>query len=292
MAHPSSDSSPATPSQTPDASQTGLRGKATALVESDRFQKIIMTIIILNAVTLGLETSETIMAIGDGRLGSLLHIMDKSVLGVFVIEILLKLYAYRLTFFRNGWNLFDFLIVTISLIPASETLSVLRALRILRALRLFSMVPALRRVVEAFLSALPGMGAVVGVLGLVYYISAVMATKLFAKSFPDWFGTVGESMYSLFQIMTLESWSMGIVRPVMEVYPQSWLFFLPFIMLTSFAILNLFIGIIVDAMQSLNAAEREIETQEIREIASEETHIILKELKELREEVKALRQNQ
>lgn len=267
-----------------------LRGKVDRLLRSMKFQNFIMAVIIFNAITLGLETSQGIMAAGGGLVGTVLHILDKLALGIFVIEIALKLFAWRLGFFRQGWNIFDLLIVGISLIPASDSLSVLRGLRILRALRLFSMVPTLRRVVESFIKAIPGMSAVIAVLGLVYYICAVMATKLFGGTFPDWFGTLGESMYTLFQVMTLESWSMGIVRPVMVEYPWSWVFFLPFIMLTSFAILNLFIGIIVDSLQNLRVDEQHSEdTDAMREIAEAETSLILDEIRALRAEVGLLK---
>lgn len=139
--------------------------------------------------------------------------------------------------------------MAVSLLPNSGSLSVLRSLRILRALRLFSSVPALRRVVGALVSALPGMGSIAVVLGVLFYVSAVLSTKLFAAAFPEWFGHLPASLYTLFQIMTLEGWSDGIVRPVLKVHPWAWIFFLPFIVITSFAVLNLFIGVIVSALQ-------------------------------------------
>jgi voltage-gated sodium channel len=198
-----------------------------------------------------METSKTLMAAA----GPLIMSLDRLCLGIFVVEILLKLFAHRLAFFRSPWNLFDFGIVAISLVPASQGLSVLRALRILRLLRVVSVAPRLRRVVEGFVTALPGMGSVFLLMSIIFYIGSVMATKLFSASFPQWFGTLGQSAYSLFQIMTLESWSMGIVRPVMEVYPQAWLFFVPFIMVTTFAVVNLLVGLIVNSMQDAHAAE-------------------------------------
>ncbi len=222
------------------------------LVESRGFQNFILAVIVLNAVILGLETSKTVMA----AVGPVLKALDRIALVIFVIEIALKLIVYRHRFFKNAWNIFDFVIVGVTLVPAGEGVSVLRALRILRALRLVSMVPSMRLVVQALMRAIPGMGSVIMLLSLVFYIASVMATKLFGGSFPDWFGTIGESVYSLFQIMTLESWSMGIVRPVMEVYPYAWIFFVPFIILTSFMVLNLFIAIIVNSMQALHEEEQ------------------------------------
>ncbi len=224
------------------------------LVESKPFQNFLIVVILFNAVTLGIETTD----FGKAN-SSTLSIIDSIILYIFTVELLLKLIVYRTSFFRSGWNWFDFLIVAISWAPTSGPLSVLRAFRILRVLRLFSVVPQMRRVIGALGHSLPGMASVVGVLSVIFYVSAVLATKLFGTN-PDanmqeWFGSIGASAYTLFQIMTLESWSMGIVRPTMELYPQSWIFFLPFIIITSFAVLNLFIGIIVDAMQVMHEEE-------------------------------------
>ena len=169
--------------------------------------------------------------------------------------------------------------------PQQGAFSVLRALRILRVLRLITFVPSLKRVVGALISALPGMGSIILLMGLLFYVFSVMATKLFSDSFPEWFGTIAASAYSLFQIMTLESWSMGIVRPVMEVYPYAWAFFVPFILCTTFVILNLFIGIVVSAMQ----AEHEAEAKAERDMIHDETATLLEELRALRLEVGELR---
>ena len=221
----------------------------------------IIGVILFNAVLLGMETSPAIM----DRAGPLITALDRACLAVFVMEIGLKLVAYRLAFFKSGWNLFDFAIVGISLVPGAQTFSVLRALRLLRLLRVVSAAPRLRRVVEGFITALPGMGSVFLLMALIFYIGAVMATKLFAASFPQWFGALGQSAYSLFQIMTLESWSMGIVRPVMEVYPLAWMFFVPFIMVTTFAVVNLLVGLIVNSMQDAHAEETNAATDSYRD---------------------------
>lgn len=225
-----------------------MRERLQQWVESSVFQNAIIAIIVLNAITIGLETEPGVVA----ATGTLLFRLDRIFLAIFVVELLAKLFVYRGKFWSNGWNVFDFIIVGIALVPASGPFSVLRALRILRAFRLLSQVPSMRRVVTALASAIPGMGSIVLVLMVVFYVSSVMATKLFGPSFPQFFGGVGDSMFSLFQIMTLESWSSGIVRPVLDVYPYAWVFFVPFIVITSFAVLNLFIGVIVDSMQRLH----------------------------------------
>lgn len=228
-----------------------LRARAAAFLERPIVGRVILTIILFNAVLLGLETSETAMAAA----GPVILLLDRLCLAIFVAELAAKLFAYRLAFFRSGWNVFDLAIVGIALLPATGGLSVLRALRILRVLRVVSMAPSLRRVVEGFLRALPGMGSVALLIAIIYYVASVMATKLFGASFPEWFGSLGKSAYSLFQVMTLESWSMGIVRPVMEVYPYAWAFFVPFILATTFAVMNLLVGLVVNSMQQVAQSE-------------------------------------
>ena len=130
---------------------------------------------------------------------------------------------------------------------------------------MISVAPTLRRVVEGLLNALPGMGSVFLLMGVIFYIGAVMTTKLFGAAFPEWFGGLGRSAYSLFQIMTLESWSMGIVRPVMEVFPYAWLFFVPFILVTTFAVVNLVVGLMVNSMQDAHQAEARQQTDSYRD---------------------------
>lgn len=260
------------------------RDRVDTWIESNRVQGLIVGLIVLNAVVLGLETSASVVE----RVGGLLDSLDRGILAVFVVEIGLRLYARRLNFFRDPWSVFDFIVVGISLIPASGPLAVLRALRVLRVLRLISMVPRLRFVVEALLRAVPGISSIGLLMLVLFYVFGVMATGLFGGKFPDWFGTIGDSMYTLFQIMTLESWSMGIVRPVMAEYPYAWLFFVPFILVTTFTMLNLFIGIIVDTMQSMHIMEHEQE--HIEQVIHEDTLSIGLEVRALREEVLALRQ--
>ena len=259
-----------------------LTERLRTLVESPLFQRTIIALIALNAVTLGLETSARVTA----AIGPVLHVLDRALLSIFVVELLLKLAVYRTRFHRDPWNLFDAVVVGIALMPSTGALSVLRALRILRVLRLISAVPSMRRVVGALVISIPGIGSILGLLSLVYYVFAVMATKLFGPDFPEWFGTIGASAYTLFQVMTLESWSMGIVRPVMEVFPLAWAFFLPFLLLTTFTVLNLFIGIVVDAIQSQHEAEHAGDP----EVAEKDIQTeMLEELRALRAEVAELR---
>jgi len=258
------------------------RTRITNWIESRKIQYFITGIIILNAATLGMETSETIMA----QFGPLLHFFDKAALTIFVVEILLKLYGRGFGFFKDGWNNFDFIVVAIALIPASGPLAVLRSFRVLRVLRLMSMVPQMRSVIQALITAIPGMFSIIGLITLIFYVSAVLTTNFYAADFNEWFGDIGASMYTLFQIMTLESWSMGIVRPVMEQHPTAWVFFVPFILVTSFAVINLFIGVIVDAMQSQHKSEAE----EIGAHVHEDNISLRDEISGLRSEISELKE--
>ncbi|HBT34021.1 MAG TPA: ion transporter [Pusillimonas sp.] len=235
-----------------NASSLSLQQRAQALAEHPRFTGTILTLIILTAIILGMETSPAIVAHWGPTLGFLNNVF----LAVFVVELILRIYAWRARFFVDPWSLFDLFVIGISLVPTSGPLAILRALRVLRVLRLVSAVPAMRKVVAALLGALPGLGSIVVLLLLIYYVAAVIATNIFGNDFPDWFGTLGRSFYTLFQIMTLESWSMGISRPVMETFPWAWAFFIPFILIATFTMLNLFIAIIVNTMQTFHEAEQ------------------------------------
>lgn len=257
-------------------------------VESRWFVNAIVALIVFNAVTLGLETSDRMME----HYGPLLLMLDKVVLGIFVIEMILKFYAYRLSFFRSGWNIFDLAIITISLLPASGPLSILRTFRVFRILRLFSTVPQMRIVVTGLLRAIPGMASVMGVIGIIFFVYSVLVTKIFGRTGNDTleaiFGDLGKSMFSLFQLMTLEDWVGGIVEPAMELYPWSWIIFIPFIILTTFAVLNLFIGVIVEAMQNVHHEEQKRMAPDDPE---KETTLddLRNDIAELRDEIRALK---
>lgn len=262
-----------------------LRARLRVWLDKDWVKNSILGIIIFNAITLGLGTSDRI----EANFGDALHVIDKTVLTIFVLELSLKLYAFGFAFFRSAWNLFDLFVVSVGLLPQTDSLSALRGLRVIRAMRLLSVVPQMRAVVQALLDALPGMGAVIVMLSIVYYVFGVMATIMYGDMFDPWFGTLGRSLYSLFQIMTLESWSMGIVRPVMEEFPMAWAFFVPFIIVTAFSVLNLFIGLLVNTMQSAVEEDTEEEFERLRELVRLETDQVDAHVTELQDEIRALR---
>ncbi len=276
-----------TTSDNPAPWVSSLRG----VVEASWFQKFIIGVIIVNAIGLGLETIPFV----NEEIGRLLWLIDHAALVIFCIEISAKLIVYRLAYFKDPWNIFDFTIVAIALLPVSGGLSVMRALRILRALRIVSVVPAMRRVVEGLLLAIPSLGAVIALLSILFYICAVMATKLFGQDFDELFGNLGRSLFTLFQIMTLEGWTDGVVRPIMKVYPYAWLFFIPFILTVTFAVLNLFIAIIVNSMEEAAKEDTEmlhedaakLHADALRQDAQHQT--LMAEIRALRDEIAALR---
>jgi len=247
-------------------------------LESKFFETTITVLIIFNAIIMGMQTNKTLQA----EVGDLMHGLDQALLIIFTIEIFARLVCYRKSFFTDAWSIFDTLIITIAWLPATGGLSVLRALRILRILRLISVVPSLRKVIAGLISSLPGMGSIIMLLSLVFYIFAVMGTSLFSENFPQWFGSLSQSAYTLFQVMTLESWSMGIVRPIMEVFPYAWIYFVIFIVCTTFTVLNLFIGIIVSAMTAEGEAAAALERDKLKQ----DQEAILSEIKLLRQELR------
>tara|TARA_Y100001958_G_C21228423_1_gene553922 strand:+ start:118 stop:951 length:834 start_codon:yes stop_codon:yes gene_type:complete len=249
------------------------------IVERPQFETFVLTVIFLNSITLGLETSPEIMA----SHGQTLHFLDRLFMIFFSIEIILKIMVYKHRFFKDPWNIFDFLIVGSSAFPSAGSISILRALRALRALRMISIIPTLKKVVSSLLSSIPGLGAITGIVCLLFYVGAVISTRLFSANFPEWFGNIGKSLYSLFQVMTLESWSMGIVRPIMEKHPFAWAFFIPFILVTTFTFLNLMVAVMVNAMDS-DSTEAE------NKVSQNDKEEIIKEIKSLRQEIKDLKE--
>jgi voltage-gated sodium channel len=243
-------------------------------------ERVVIVLIILNAVTLGLETSPTVME----RFGGLLVALDRAILAAFVVELLARVLVHRTRFFRDPWSLFDLLVVGIALVPVTESLSVLRALRILRVLRLISVVPSLRRVVGGLITALPGMASILLLLCLIFYVFSVMGAKLFGPTHPELFGGLPRTAYTLFQVMTFDDWSAGIVKPLMEDHPLAWLFFVVFILVSTFMALNLFIGVVVSALD----AETAEEARKLTHAAGSEERV-LHELEALRSEMAALR---
>jgi voltage-gated sodium channel len=264
---------------------TDVLAKLQKIVDDPHTERVIMAFIIANAVILGMQTYPRM----TNAIGPLLEILDRIILAIFVVEITARIIVHRWAFFRDPWSLFDFIVVAIALVPATDNFTVLRALRVLRVLRLVTAVPTLRRVVAGFFASLPGMGAIGFLIGLLYYVFAIIAIRLFGPDNPELFGTLGKSLYTLFTVMTLEGWTNDVAKPVMQNHPWAWIFFVTFIVSTTFMVLNLFIGVVVNAMQTeamkAEAAEREAE----REMIHEEAAPILNEIRSLKADVAELR---
>ncbi|MGH3478578.1 MAG: ion transporter [Pseudonocardiaceae bacterium] len=260
------------------------RERLRSRVDSDLFQRFIIAVIVVNAVTLGLETSDRIVS----QFGGLLHEVDRIALAIFVVELVLRITAHGWRFFRDPWNVFDFIIVGIAVVPASGAFSVLRTLRILRVLRLVALVPSMRGVVEALLSAVPGMASIAALLGLMIYVAAVMATQLFGDGVPDRFGDLGTSLFTLFQVMTTDDWA-NVARAAMAVQPLAWIFFVVYMLLSTFAVLNLFIAVVVRAMEEQVATEVKADVAEHQRKDAVAAATILEEVRALRSEVAELR---
>jgi voltage-gated sodium channel len=268
-----------------------LRARVARFVMSNPFQRVVIGLILFNAVTLGLETSDSIMEAWGGAL----HAIDRALLVLFTAELAIRIYAFRGRFFRDPWGIFDLIVVGISWLPASGPLAVLRALRVLRVLRLISVVPSLRKVVEAMLAALPGMGSIVLLMLLIYYVFAVMAVKLFGGVMEEQFGDLGAAFFTLFQLMAMDDFG-NLVRQAMEHQPLAWLFFIPFSIVATFVVLNLFIGVIVESIQTLreqresaDAAAMHAATDAARSEAHLDAQALLAEIRALRVEVAELR---
>ena len=257
--------------------QPGWRGQIERFMARQFTQRLLIVLIVVNAIILGIETNKDIMAV----IGDELIMIDHVILWVFIAEIVLLITARGWHFFKDPWCIFDFMVVAIALVPATGNMSVLRALRVLRILRLINKIDSMRRVVGALLGSLPGLGSVFGLVLIVFYVSGVIATNMYAADFPERFGTLGMSFYTLFQVMTLEGWSEEIARPVMAIYPSAWIFFLIFIFISTFIVVNLFVAVIVDSINSIKHHENKKDDDSDVASKLQALQIEIAELKEL-----------
>ncbi|GAB3484149.1 ion transporter [Nocardiopsis coralliicola] len=256
------------------------RDKAVRIVDSRWFQAVVVVLILLNAVSLGLETYEDELRAAEG----LFTAVETTFVALFALELALKMYAHGLSFFRNPWNWFDMFVVGIAAVPVTEGFSVLRLLRILRVLRLVSVLPQMRHIIGALFRSVPGMGTVIGLLLITVYTSAVLAEKLFEDVAPEYFGDLGTSLYSLFVVLTTENWP-DIADAVIEDRPWAAGFFVLYIIITAFILLNLVIGVIVTALEEEVGAQRWEEDQELEQ---EQHQAVLGQLAALSAQVERL----
>ena len=258
------------------------------IVDGKVFQGIILFVIVFNSVIMGVET---IRNLSDGAV-SVLATINTVCLWIFIIEIIVKLLAYGLAYFKDPWNWFDIIIVGVSMASGLAFMSAFRAVRVLRVLKslkalrgtkLIGSVKHLQVIINAIVKSIPSILWTGILLILIYYIFALIGVNLFGETFPDWFGTIGKAMYTLFQVMTLESWSMGISRPVMEAFPYAWAYFVPYVLLSSFVVMNVVVGIVVNSISEVTA---ESNAEDKEEASSEVSRTeLLEEMRALKEQL-------
>ena len=242
--------------------------KLRRFVDSNAFQNTILVVIILNSILLGLQTSPAVMT----SIGGILEILDTVCLDIFIVEMLLKMVAYKfIGYFKSAWNWFDFVIIITSLLSGLAVLSSVRILRVfrvfrsLKGLRGFKMISSLKPlqvIIAAIGRSIPGISWTALLLMIIYYIFSIIGVTQFGETFPDWFGDIPKAMYTLFQVMTLESWSMGISRPVMEEFSYAWAYFVPFVLISSFVMMNVVVGIVVNAISEVAEFNKKEEHEE------------------------------
>ncbi|MBQ3841667.1 MAG: ion transporter [Ruminiclostridium sp.] len=242
--------------------------KMKKFVESSAFQNTILIVIVINSIVLGLQTSATVNA----SIGGILTIIDTVCLGIFIIEMVLKMIAYKFVgYFKSAWNWFDFIIIVTSVLSGLAVLSSIRILRVfrvfrsLKGLRGFKMISSLKPlqvIISAIGKSIPGISWTALLLMIIYYIFSIIGVTQFGQAFPEWFGDIPKAMYTLFQVMTLESWSMGIARPVMEQFDFAWAYFVPFVLISSFVMMNVVVGIVVNAISEVAEYNKKEEHEE------------------------------
>ncbi|ADU30026.1 ion transporter [Evansella cellulosilytica] len=246
------------------------------IVDHKYFSRVIIGLILFNAIIVGLETYPTIYE----NYKQLFFQIDMTLLWIFSIEIILRIIAAPSLkhFFKGGWNWFDVLIVSAGHIFAgAHFITVLRILRVLRVFRAVSVIPSLRKLVDALLMTIPALGNIMLLMSIIFYIFAVTGTMLFREVAPEYFGSIQLSLLTLFQVVTLESWASEVMRPILHILPWSWIYFVLFVLVGTFVVFNLFIGVIVNNVEKADNVDKEVEN----------TH---KEVTELRKEVRELKE--
>lgn len=235
-----------------DKTLTTWRQVSCRLVASPLFEHTIIGLILLNALILGLET-DTALTAAYGKWFELGH---QLILAAFIIEALLKLAAVAPHFkryFGDGWNLFDFSVIILSLVPATGELAmVARLARLLRVLRLISTIPELRLIVATLIRSIPSMGNIILLMSIIFYIYAITGYHLFHLHDPQHWGSLGMALLTLFRIVTLEDWT-DIMYTAMEVQPWSWIYFVSFVLAGTFIIINLFIAVVINNLEEAKA---------------------------------------
>lgn len=228
-------------------------------VDSKGFRRTIMALILINAVSIGLETYPAIQT----RFGDLLSLIDGAILRLFTAEIFVRLAAAspKRRFFRDPWQWFDIIVISAGYLPESDFLTVFRLLRVLRVLRTVTVLPGLQKIVEIIFTSLPALGNVLVVLGLLFYVYGTTGTYLYGHISPEHFGSLDRSLLTLFEVMTLEGWA-GVMHHIMKVEPRCWVYFISFIFAATFFSLNAVIGILMNNLKSLEESDEIADLQE------------------------------
>ena len=257
-----------------------MQNFANRIVSHRAFEHFIIAIILVSAVLIGIETSEELLA----EYGNLLLWGNRMVLTIFIIEALLKMWALAPTvgrYFRDGWNVFDFTIILLALIPSTGELAMLaRLARLLRVLRLISAIPELRLIVATLMKSIPSMGNIMLLMGVIFYIYGVAGQQLFHAHDPQHWGNLGISLLTLFRIVTLEDWT-DVMYTAMEMHPLAWIYFVSFVIMGTFVIINLFIAVVLNNLE-------EAKEERLKELRQPPTRDCL--MKELDQTQKALEQ--
>ncbi len=226
------------------------------ITTSSIFSIFIVVVILTNAVIIGMETYPAMLT----RFGPFLHLADSIILGIFVVEIVLKIIACRRRpqdFFCDGWNVFDFIIVAAAFVPGIENqTTILRLIRLLRVLRLMSALPSMQVMVVAVIHSIPAIGQMALLASLLFYVYAVIGQTWFGMHDPQYWGTIHIALLSLFRVLTLEDWT-DLMYSTMEAYPYSWIFFVSFVLFATFVIFNMLIGVILNSMDEARKTIRE-----------------------------------
>jgi voltage-gated sodium channel len=266
-----------------------VRARARALTDAPWFSRLIVGVLVVNAIAIGLRTASSV----SKSLDPLLVGTEIAVVLIFVVEMIIKIMGHGRSFFREAWNWFDLIVIILSIVPASGTLLMLRTVRILRTFRLISVIPSMRRVVNALFTAVPGLLSILALLMLVLYTSSIAAVQMFGAVAPEEFGGLGTSLLTMFQVMT-QGWP-PVADEVLDARPLSWMFFVGYIVVTGFIVLNLLIAVIVNAMErqvteAMVAKEQLVERDHHAELMTELT-ALREEMAAQRAELASLRAN-
>ena len=257
-----------------------IKERLKLFIEHKYTTNFILAVIIYNTIALGLLTYPEIYK----YIGDFLQITCFLCVLIFTVEILIKLFVYGKDFFKDGWNTFDFILVAMSWIPTGGVFSSFRALRVLRALRALRLVTRLQKlrvIVQAIIESIPNVMWACVLLLLIFYIFSIMGTTIYGEEFPQFFGTIGKSMITLFQMVTLDDWAAGIARPVCKIFHFGWFYFVSFILISSFIVMNVIVGVIVNAIGEISEKTKLMKERKNRKNKTE----IERELNKLKRQI-------